>query len=75
MYAQLILELLIIIFIDILINLDILVVKKMWLLNNNVVLVVNSDKILIKKRFTREVFFLVYGRKNSNRITRRAYEL
>lgn len=57
MCVQLILELLIIIFIGILINLDILVVKKMWLLNSNVVLVVSSDKILIEKKISFEVFF------------------
>lgn len=57
MCVQLILELLIIIFIGILINLDILVVKRMWLLNSNVVLVVSSDKILIEKKISFEVFF------------------
>lgn len=57
MCVQLILELLIIIFIVILINLDILVVKRMWLLNSNVVLVVSSDKILIEKKISFEVFF------------------
>ena len=57
MCVQLMLELLIIIFIGILINLDILVVKKMWLLNSNVVLVVSSDKILIEKKISFEVFF------------------
>lgn len=60
MYVQLILELLTIIFIDILINLDILVVRKMLLLNSNVVLVVNLGNFLKRKiSFVRSFYFVL----------------
>lgn len=58
MYVLLILELLIITFIDILINLGILVVKKMLLLSSNVVHVVNLDN-LINRVPELEFFFLL----------------